>query len=367
MKKILIVTPRFPPDIGGIETVVFKQSMALSKLGHDVRVITTTNDKGMVGQEDIDGLKVNRYLGFSPKGAYFFSRGLSKAVRNFSGEYDIVHAHNYHAFPALSAFKNRTKARFIITPHYHGGSHSKFRNFLLKPYKFFGRKMIGGADAVVCVSNSEKELLEGDFSLPKTWINYNGVEFSDFPEELDESVNGGSKSICSVGRLERYKNIDAIIRAASGVRAKLGNELVLNIIGNGPDKGRLEGLVEELGMDDCVHFHGFIEEREKLELMKNSSCLVTLSSHESFGLTIVESAKLKVPVVASSIGPHVELGGIIGNSVSLVDASDQASVQESILKFLEMPVKTYSFNNLDLFDWSRNVENLTHIYEKLAC
>ena len=255
MKKILIVTPRYPPDIGGIETVVFKQSVGLSKLGNDVRVITTTNNKDLVGQESIEGVKINRYLGFSPKGAYFFSRGLSKAVRNFSKEYDIIHAHNYHAFPALSAFKNRMGAKFVITPHYHGGSHSKLRNFLLKPYKYIAKKMISGADAVVCVSNSEKELLEGDFSLPKTWTNYNGVEFTDMPIVSGESADTGAKSICAVGRLERYKNIDSIIRAARRIRAQLEANFVLNIIGDGPDKGRLEELVRILEMEDYVHFH----------------------------------------------------------------------------------------------------------------
>lgn len=364
--KILIVAPGFPPDKGGVETVVFKQSVGLAKMGHEVKVITTTNNKSMVGEENIAGVKINRYLGFSPQDSYYFSRGVSKAVRKFSAEYDIVHAHNYHAFPALGAFKNRMKTTYIITPHYHGSSHSKFRNLLLKPYKFFGRKMISGADAVVCVSNSEKELLEVDFTLPKTWINYNGVEIEDFTEVFNKSAHKGPRSICTVGRLERYKNVDVAIRAVSGIRAQLETGFVLNVIGDGPDKSRLEKLVRSLEMEDYVHFHGFVEEREKLRLMKNSSCTVALSSHESFGLTIIESAKLGVPVVASSIGPHNELGGIVGSGVSIVDSSDLTSIQESILKFLEMPSESRCFKNLDLFDWARNIENLIQIYEDLS-
>jgi len=68
-----------------------------------------------------------------------------------SESFDIVHAHSYHAFPALYAAQAKSKNKFIFTPHFHGRGHSLLRSLLHIPYKIFGKTIFPKADKIICV------------------------------------------------------------------------------------------------------------------------------------------------------------------------------------------------------------------------
>ena len=355
--RILLVSHRYSPDIGGIEEVVGQHARILVEKGNDVRVITTSKDRGMIGEREEEGVKINRFACFSPNDAYFFSGKMGRYVGAIAEEYDIIHAHNYHAFPALHAFRNRRTKPFVLSAHYHGGSNSKLRNLLLGPYKLLSRKMVEGSDAIVCVSESEKNILERDFRLPETYVNHNAVEVEGF--ELGQKKD----EICVVGRLEKYKNVDKVILALEEAKLEGIRDLTLNIIGDGPDKKRLEGIVSKRGLSESVVFHGFVSEEEKGSIIGSCSCLLTLSSHESFGITIIEAAKHGLRVIASEIPPHRELATILGEGVSLVNPRNVSGTAELIIDCINNK-KRPVFDNIVDFSWERNIERLSRIYEQ---
>ena len=163
--RILLVSHRYSPDIGGIEEIVSRQAKALSQKGNEVRVVTTTNDEVMIGERIENGVKVNRFPGYAPNNAYYFSRKMSVYLKNITKNYDLIHAHNYHAFPAFYAFRNKNSTPFILSAHYHGGSRNKFRNRL--GLTLLSRRMVETSRSSLCVfQHSEKEKMERDFSLP---------------------------------------------------------------------------------------------------------------------------------------------------------------------------------------------------------
>lgn len=153
--KIAYVTPRFHPYIGGVETHVYEIAKRIAKK-FDVEVLTTDPGGKLPKVEEIDGITVRRFGSFAPSEAYYFSLELYRYLKKNSERYDLVHAHNYHAFPALFAALTKKKNKFLFTPHYHAAGHSFFRNLLHKPYKLVGRKIFEKADAIICVSNYEK-------------------------------------------------------------------------------------------------------------------------------------------------------------------------------------------------------------------
>ncbi len=125
--RIAQVCPRYSPYIGGVETHVEEISKRLVRMGHEVTVISTDPSGKLPKEEVIDGVKVLRFPAFAPGDAYYMSPSLRSYVKK-AGEFDIVHAHGYHAFPAY--FASFTKApKFIFTPHYHGHGHTPLEGF----------------------------------------------------------------------------------------------------------------------------------------------------------------------------------------------------------------------------------------------
>ncbi|MEM4747663.1 MAG: glycosyltransferase family 4 protein, partial [Archaeoglobaceae archaeon] len=165
--KIAYVTPRFFPEIGGVETHVYELAKRMKDF--EVEVLTTDPSGKLAKFEEIEGIKVNRFKSYAPSNAYFFSNELRRFLKKHAEDYDLIHAHNFHALPALYAALSSPKI-FVFTPHYHGHGHSFFRNFLFKFYKIYAKKVFKVANAVICVSNFEKKLVSKDFKLEEEKI-----------------------------------------------------------------------------------------------------------------------------------------------------------------------------------------------------
>ena len=155
--QILQVTPRYPPQSGGVETHVQEISERLVDRGHEVTVITA--DAGMEGtnRTQQNGVTVHRYRSLAPNEAMHFCPQIAAAVRR--SDADVVHAHNYHSFPLFFAALGVGNRRFVVTTHYHGGSANSVRDRLLLAYQPIGRWAVRQADEVIAVSEWEREQL----------------------------------------------------------------------------------------------------------------------------------------------------------------------------------------------------------------
>lgn len=100
-----------------------------------------------------------------------------------------------------------------------------------------------------------------------------------------------------VGRLERYKRVDLLLRAGALLVDRIPN-LELLVIGKGPDRERLEKLARGLGLEGRTRFTGFVPSRERDALLAGSRVCAFPSQKEGFGLTVIEANALGTPVVA---------------------------------------------------------------------
>jgi len=139
--KILQVSPRYYPDIGGVEEHVRSISERLAQK-FEVSVFTTDPSGKLLKEEMINGVRVKRFRSWAPGEAYYFSAALKKHLAKHSDSFDIVHAHNYGALPALYAAQTKGKNKFVFTPHYIGGGGTFFRNLLHIPYKLISAKIL---------------------------------------------------------------------------------------------------------------------------------------------------------------------------------------------------------------------------------
>ncbi len=284
---ILQVTPRYPPQSGGIETHVKEISERLVDRGHNVTVLTADAGDGGTHRECRNGVHVRRYQSISPNNTIHFCPQILAAVWNYDS--DIVHAHNYHSFPLFFAALGVGERPFVATAHYHGESASPTRNRLLSLYRPFGRYAVRAADKLIAVSEWEATQLTADFGTDAMVIP-NGLNTERFTEIKKEERD--RPYLLCVGRLEKYKGIQHVIRALP----KLADyELV--VAGSGPHRDWLEQIAVEGGVEARVSFLGYVDDQRLPRLYAGAELFLNLSEFEAYGMTVGEALASGTPCV----------------------------------------------------------------------
>lgn len=294
MSSIAMVCHRYYPDIGGVETHVREISERLVRRGFDVEAICTDPAGKYPHQDSHNGVKITRFRSLAPGKAFYFAPQLYFYLNKNC--YDIVHAHNYHAFPAYFA-SAAANGRFIFTPHYHGGSHSRLRNLMLRPYGWIGSSIFGKAEKVICVSNYEMNLIEKDFHVPHPKLVHipNGLDTGEFMNI--QELKGRPKTILFAGRLDSYKGVQYIIEALP-----LLGDYRLEIIGTGGYEKELHELARKLNVNGRIDWIKDIPRKELLSHFRSAHVFVNLSTFEAYGITVAEALACGTPCIVAKGG-----------------------------------------------------------------
>jgi len=305
--------------------------------------------------EIVDGVKVERFMHFYPSDSYFFSLELPLRLRQV--EFDVVHAHGYHAFPMHFAALAKCK-KFVVTTHFHGEGHSVFRDSLFRLFKPFGRSTLRKADVIVAVSEFEKRLLCGKFKLDsdKVVVIPNGVDLDEFKGLKRRSR--GFRSVLYVGRLEWYKGVHYLVE----VLPKLGKDVVLEIVGKGPLRGYLEERARRLGVGERVFFYQDLPRRELLQKYVDASVFVLLSKYEAYSMVVAEALAAGTPCIVANTSALSEW--IDGDCCFGVDLPiDFDKLATFICSILERGVKFGMGRwKSKVLDWAEVVARLERIY-----
>ncbi|HEX8498367.1 MAG TPA: glycosyltransferase family 4 protein [Actinomycetales bacterium] len=128
-------------------------------------------------------------------------------------------------------------------------------------------------------------------------------------------------TITIVARLVPHKRVDVLLAQLAVTAAAVPN-LRVDIVGDGPERIRLATLSAELGLSDIVTFHGFQPDATRDELLRRAWLTMSTSSHEGWGLSIVEAAAHGVPTIALR-APGVRDSVVNGSTGWLVDEVGQ--------------------------------------------
>jgi len=348
--NILQVCPKYFPAIGGVEEHVKNVSERLAK-EYEVTVFACDPSGKLPKREEINGVLVKRFKSFSPSDAYHISFEMARELRK--SEFDIVHGHNYHAFPLYFSRYAKTR-KFVVTPHYHGHGHTPVRDLLIRLYKPFGKKIFENADGIIAVSNYEKGLLIKDFGIDEDKISVipNGVDLSEFSNS--ERIQKEPPTILYVGRLEEYKGVQHIIQALP----LLDKGLRLQIVGKGPYKGRLVKLIDRLGLNARVSFYQDLPRQELLTMYTKAGVFVLLSQHEAFSIVVAEALAAKTPC-------------IVANTSALKQWVDNKSsfgidypVNSDKLAELINKVAGKKVGDAKLWDWDEVTQQIAKLYQE---
>lgn len=303
--KILFVTHRYPPRAGGVETHVYEIATRLANRGHEVTVFSADAGSDVPSTSTDDGVRVRRFPSVSPNGAFYIAPQMAAAVRRAGA--DIVHAHNYHAFPLFFAALGVTNERFVVTTHYHGGSANRFRDTLLSLYRPLGRWAVEQADEVIAVSDWERKQLFDDFGADAIVVP-NGINLKSFANAEPEQRE--RRYLLCVGRLEEYKGVQHVIRALPDM-----SEYELIVAGSGSYQEKLEEITREEGVTDRVDFLGYVDDDRLPKLYTGADVYVTLSEFEAYGMTVAEALAAGTPCLIRERGGLVDWtdnNGVVG-------------------------------------------------------
>jgi len=351
--KIAQVCPRYHPHIGGVETHVREISERMAKRGFEVEVLTTDPSKKLRKEDIVNDVRVMRFETWAPNEAYYLSRKLKEYLKTNSVDYNVVHAHSYHAFPALYAAQAKSGNQLVFSPHFHGEGHTFFRNLLHIPYRFLGKTIFRKADKIVCVSNFERSLITDHFKIgeEKIAVIPNGVNLKEFTGLERERKD--YRAILYVGRLEKYKGAHYLVKALP----ELDNDIILEIVGKGPYKKELIKLVSRLNVERRVRFFQDLSRKELLQKYVDADLFVLLSKHEAYGICVAEALACGTPCVVADTSALVEW---IDNE-NCFGINDPSDVNE--LVNLVNNVIGKNAKGLRLPDWNEVAEKLVRLYE----
>ena len=217
---------------------------------------------------------------------------------------DIVHTRNAESF--YYGFLGAKLARVPTLIHSEHGRTFNDRELRYRLQRLFSL----GTDAIFSVSAQLRQDLIAKVGIDPSRIDilYNGVDLSKFgaidSQAIRRSISAMPEDfvIGSVGRLVAVKNYDLLIRAL----ARIGHpKAMVVLVGDGPERNRLEATAAAYGVSDRVRFLG--HRNDVHELLAAMDVFVLPSISEGMSNTLLEAMASRLPVVASNVGGNPEI------------------------------------------------------------
>jgi teichuronic acid biosynthesis glycosyltransferase TuaC len=274
--------------------------------------------------------------GLSSSGAFLFA-SLVAEIRRLHGRnpLHVIHAHS--ALPcghAALLLSRELKIPFVVTVH--GLDTFSTRQVEGHAGKWCARisqSVYRSACSVICVSEKVRDqVIAGAGARVNTAVLYNGVDPQMFsPPEGD--ADGDAPVILSVGNLIPVKGHELLLRAFAAIQERFPR-LSLEIIGDGPERSRLQQLVDEQGMASKVHFRGRQSRQQVAEAMRRATIFALPSRYEGLGCVYLEAMSAGKAVIAC-LGQGIEEVIEQGVNGCLIRADDLQELTDTLVRLLQ--------------------------------
>jgi glycosyltransferase involved in cell wall biosynthesis len=249
---------------------------------------------------------------------------LARLVR--SVRTDVVHTHLVHAdlYGGLAARLRGTP--LVSTKH----NDDPFRT---GAFRFVERGLARMADRVIAISDSLRQFTIERVGVPAAKVETIHYGLDDPPRAWGtnppDAVPENARIVLSTSRLTRQKGIDVAVEALSF----LPEDVVLVVLGEGPERAQLEALARETGVESRVFLPGRVP--DVTAWLKRAHVYVQPARWEGFGLAVLEAMVCGIPVVATNVSSLPEL--VADGAGVLVEPDDAPALAAGIERAFAEP------------------------------
>lgn len=312
--RILLVTATYSPSINGVAISVSNLEKQLSKLGHKITVLAPHNkdaelEDGVIRYPSLDNPVSDDY----PIPLFPGVKSIYKLIETKG--FDLVHVHHpFHVGYFARFLAKRYKIPLVFTYHTNYDDYAeKYLEFLPKNlkrqfientvYKFCKKSdlVISPSDYITNKLSKKMPFLRIE-TIPSSVSDLKRSKVSKFElrKELGFPVN--KKILLSVCRLSREKDVDLILHSMN----YLSEDFFLVLVGDGPDRARLEKIAQKLQLVNSTAFVGRIAHDKVDKFYQCADALCFASKTETQGLIFLEAMSIGLPIVAVSSGASSE-------------------------------------------------------------
>jgi len=377
---------------GGVELHAINLAKELVKLGHKVTYITGAIPDSKK-KTTIEGVKIRRIdfgktikrtydpqqLSFSRQLSFLLKSILSKSNQSKDESFDICHGHIYSSGIVARIFARRSKAKAVNTIH---GSYYKYWNQIVssKLKAGFYRKMERYLAPFLVRKTAVQIHTDYDFAeTVKTWLKpryksrvvtiLNGVDIKKFSLEVDPNPSLSDETGPIVMTSRRLVAKNGVLFLVQGFKKVLQKhpDAVLVIIGDGPERGRIQEEIQKLKLNSNVRMIGMIPNDEIPSYLVKADVIAVPSIVEASSISVLEAMAMKKPVVASDI-PGIREITKFGENCVLVQPMRPSDLADGICKLLESEHQRIELGErgykevIENYTWEKKAKEIEQVY-----
>ncbi len=340
------------PTFGGSGVVATELGKALAQNGHQVHFITYQqpprldffNENVFYHEVNIPSYPLFQYAPYES--------ALTSAMVNvvLNENVDLLHVH--YAIPHASAaymakmvLKTRGRTTPVVTTLHGTDVTLVGKDASYEPVVTFS---INESDGVTAVSENLRQETFEHFKIHREIeVIPNFIDLSRFRRQQKDHFKlaicpNGEKLVVHTSNFRRVKRIDDAVMTFYHLRQTMPVKLLL--VGDGPERARIQTLCRELDIMDDVRFLGKLDAVE--EVLSVADLFLMPSENESFGLAALEAMACQVPVISSNAGglPELNIQGVTGFLSNVGDVPDMVKNALHVLDDAHLP--TFKANAL---------------------
>lgn len=273
----------------------------------------------------------------------FVVSSLEYGLANKKFDKAIKSIHFLHAFPSIKR--------------------SAANNFFVKHVT---RYIVNKSDYTISNSGLTSTINGEIFKIPSSDIvNVDvGYEFLEKYKEVRDDVTRvlekGKKHILFTGRLVKEKNVDYIIKAFGKLNL---NNIVLDIVGDGPEKESLISLANSI--EGEIKFHKKVAQDEVVKYYRDSDVFISLNPHEPYGIVYLEALVSNTNIVCPKTGGQMDTLVDYKDRVAFINPYDPIDIAQGMKEALNMHNEPFSDDYIyKNFSYSKAALEIKDIYLK---
>lgn len=374
--KILLTSDWYTSAINGVVTSVQNLRMGLEARGHEVRILTLSQDRHSYTEDGVT------YIGSLPAGIVYPGARLGnvlakKEIRELvKWSPDIVHSNcEFSTFPLAKKIASCLDIPLVHTYH------TVYENYThyVSPSEKWGRKMVrvltrriaAQTNALIAPTEKVRKLLMDYRVFLPIYVVPTGIDIERFRVKNGEremtrkelGIPAEHTVLVFVGRLAKEKNCGELLEAVSGCDCA---KVTLLFVGDGPCRKELEEQAENLGLGDRVIFTGMVPPNEVSRYYHAGDLFVSASSSETQGLTYLEALSASLPLLCRR---DACLDGVLLDGVNGWQYQTQEEFLDRLKLFLTHPemkdeMSLEAIRSSMEFDVAAFAENVEEVYLK---